>query len=247
MARPAYRIRNLQAFLARVESGWLTYSWGFFVFLFVGSPLGVVAFINLLNGGPLFWPALVAFAGLTAICARMEVKARQKLISLSSLSIEGRTALREFCSLNGDGSLEERLDADAAAMLDNCTALFQEIDSIFEQPNWRDAEGQRRVAKTSVKAALMSLIDDAFVIATTGLRSKGMRKDSFAKRMNDPAVREPMLESLDRVRAGIESLRTELGNSSLASTSPESDLETALAKLTEIRQAEEELREHHRG
>jgi hypothetical protein len=154
--------------------------------------------------------------------------------------------IEEFQLLNREGSLEERLDPEVGDELDRCAREYAEIGRLLERPEWKDAEGHRLSAKTSVLNAVDALMGDALMIAATGLRSKGMRRDAHAKRLQKPEVRESMMESLARVRNGLRSLRSELGSHPISSQNSLDELELALSKLTEIRLAEEELHQSFR-
>lgn len=241
MARPAYRIRNLQALLDSLTPGRPGLGAGLALGWFLGVPLGTIAVVNFFDSGPLMWlTAFASFATFGAAWLLVHLSKRNEKRRIEELG-DAYRALEEFAQLNRESTLEARLDPEVGDVLDRCAKLYLELDRVLDQPQWSQAQGHKLSARASVKAALKSLIGDALVVGVTGLRSKGMRRDSFARQMADPVVRQPMMDDLSDIESGLISLRAELGSSNPTSAQVTHELETALSHLTEVRAAEEEL------
>jgi hypothetical protein len=242
MVRPSHRIKNLQAFLDRLDLPSdgpspvaLAYT------LFLAAPLALILVTNLEDGGRFLWVIAALLLGVIGLIAGIEMKSRKRFANRKQRFPEAHELCAELNALHRDGTLEERLDPAVGDELDACAAAYVEIGQVLEQPEWRNAEGNRASARISVLNACDALMGDAMLIAASGIRAKGMRRDAFAKRMQNPQIKEPLMSSLGRVRRGLETLRSELGNHPASTPDSLYELESALSKLTEIRQAEEEL------
>lgn len=241
MSRPAHRIKNLQSFLDRLDLPNDGVSpLALTLALFVGAPLGLIFVSNLADGGPFIWIVFALLLSVAILVAGLQISQRRRLDKRQKQYPQAHELAHEFYQVHKDGSLEERLDPAVGDELDLCAAAYMEIGQLLDRPEWKSAEGSRASARTSVLSASDSLMGDAMLIGASGLRAKGMRRDAFAKRMQNPEVKTPLMESLGRVRHGLEALRSELGNTG-ATPGSLYELESALSKLNEIRQAEEEL------
>ena len=109
-----------------------------------------------------------------------------------------------------------------------------------------ECAGDQIGGQGAAKSTLSALFDDALVISLSGIRSKGQRRDAFAKRMADPSVKDPILDSLRDIQAKLECLKSEIGLAS-ATTVNDASYTQALDRIAEIRRAEEELRDTFRA
>ncbi len=245
MARPVHRLRHLQAFLRHERdlleqdnAHWLSWAFGatsfFIVAALVLSRFSVLALIILAVLSPLI------FLQIASIMA----KHRESLgLGWSS---EGKQALGEIRGFNRDGTLEERTDVEIGDLLNSCCQIYREVRGLLKSDEWENAKGTKLEAKTAAESALGALFDDALVISLSGIRSKGQRRDAFAKRMADPSIKGPILESLEDIRGELERLKTEISLASVT-TVDDAPYTQALDRIAEIRRAEEELRDTFRA
>lgn len=244
MARPVHRLRHLQAFLRherdyleQPNSHWLSWGFGatsiFIVAALVLSRFSLMALFLLAVLSPLIFLQIVS-----------TISKHRESLGLG-WSSEGQQALTEIRGFNRDGTLEERTDAEVGDLLNSCCQIYREVRGLLKSDEWENATGAKLEAKSAGEAALGALFDDALVISLSGIRSKGQRRDAFAKRMADPSVKGPILESLEDIRGELERLKAEI---SLASVTTVTDTHytQALDRIAEIRRAEEELRDTFR-
>lgn len=162
---------------------------------------------------------------------------------IASWSPEANGALREVRSFNDDSSLEERMDPEVGDHLDLCCATFLEAKDLLGEDVWQEVEGPRLDAKESANAALSALMDDAFVVALSGIRGKGHRRDVFAKRMAKDNVKSPILAALAEINGQLDELKDEIESATAKRPQSGDSVRDAISRIAEIRKAEEELRD----
>lgn len=189
------------------------------------------------------WAALFGLGGIAVLLGFIESQNRRNRPFVNtSFDLGAQTAIIELSELNQDGQLEERLEPEVGDLLNSCASKSLEITKTLDKPEWKASEPHRKEGREAASSANYALMGDALVIAMSAVRAKGARRDSFTKRMSDPKVKDPILNSLRQVFSNLELLKDELEGASFKSSEDSDDFRTALSKLQEIRQAEEELR-----
>jgi len=240
--RPVHRLRHLQALLDSYlePAGDRASNYGA---LFALLLMAAVVVLSRGRLGPVSWIALLALGALMILLGIMGVRRKaDQPFRHTELDVPARRAIEELRRLSLESQLEDRMDAEAGDLVNNCAHASLAIGAILDQPEWNTNEPVRLEAKASAKSANFALMGDALVIAMSAIRAKGARRDAFAKRMSDPQLKGPIMDSLRHVLDNLELLRHELSGASFATEEDSDAFRTALARLEEIRKAEEELR-----
>jgi hypothetical protein len=240
--RPVHRLRHLQAFLDSYmePAGDRASNYGA---LFALLLMGVVVIFSRGRLGPVSWIALFALGALMILLGIIGVRRKaEQPFRHTEFDVPARRSIDELRRLSLESQLEDRMDAEAGDLVDDCAQTSLEISAVLDQPEWNTNDPVRLEAKAFAKSANFALMGDALVIAMSAIRAKGARRDSFARRMSDPKIKVPILDSLRSVLHNLELLKSEVSGASFASSEDSDAFRTALSKLQEIRAAEEELR-----
>lgn len=209
----------------------------------IGIPLSAIALAMSAARFSIVGVVVMAFLVLTIMTMLSHRFSKALGPVIASWSPEANGALSEIRGFNDDSSLEERMDPEVGDHLDLCCATFLEAKGLLGEDVWQDVEGPRLDAKESANAALSALMDDAFVVALSGIRGKGHRRDVFAKRMGKENVKSPILASLAEINGQLDELKSEIASATVRRPQSGDSVRDAISRIAEIRKAEEELRD----
>ena len=192
--------------------------------------------------GAALWFALISMFVVTMIVLFAGSRKAGKRVADSNFDSAANDAIGELADYNKKAQLEERTDSEVGDLLDACAKEFKEISTCLESDVWNTEESLRKEAKVAATQAQYALMGDALVLGMSGVRATGARRDAFSKRMSDPKIKEPLLNSIGQALKNLRVLRSEISDAANTDKENTDAFRTALARLEEIRKAEEELR-----